>query len=113
MAGRLKEEKRLTCAVPGVAATMVTVKPLVCVMLPQVPTNVTVLVPAAVEASAVKVRMLVLAPEMTAGLEEAVTPLGRLLTERLTTPLNPLIGWALRRTSSWPPTVRLRPTGVA
>src|SRR5580704_2513204 len=98
MAARLNEEKRLTCAVPGVAATMVTVKPFVCAMPPEVPTKVMVLVPAAAEASAVKVRMLVLAPEMVGGLKEAVTPLGRLLTERLTLPLNPVIAWALSRT---------------
>ena len=58
--------------------------------LPLTPRMVTVKVPMAALVLAVKVKLLVLV--VLAGLNDAVTPLGRPEAERLTAPLNPLSG---------------------
>src|ERR1700677_152836 len=111
MAVRLKADERLTCEVPGVAPMTVRVSATDCVILPDTPVKVTVLVPTVAVLPAVKVRML--APAVDAGLNDAVTPVGRLVAERLTLPLNPFMGWSVTRTVSPPPTVRLSAAGVA
>ena len=58
--------------------------------VPAVPVTVTVVVPVVAASAAVNVTVLVLA--VVAGLNEAVTPLGRPDVVRATLPLNPLLG---------------------
>jgi hypothetical protein len=60
----------------------------------EVPVSVTVVVPAVTEAPAASVR--VLAPVVLAGLNDAVTPLGRPDATRLTLPLKPFCGPTVR-----------------
>ena len=61
----------------------------VCVKLPEMPVIVTVALPiAALDA----VKVSVLAVEVLAGLNDAVTPLGRPLAVRATAPLKPPMG---------------------
>ena len=62
----------------------------VCVRLPEVPVMVTVLVPAAAVLLAVRVSVLVVVAD--AGLNEAVTPLGKPDADKLTLALNPFCG---------------------
>lgn len=73
----------------------VTVKEIVVVLvrLAQTPLMVTVNVPSAAVALAVRVSVLLLA--VPAGLKEAATPLGRPEADKLTAPLKPLIGLML------------------
>lgn len=58
--------------------------------LPDVPVTVTVLCPTVAELLAANVSMLL--PVVGFGTKDAVTPLGRPDTERLTLPLNPYWG---------------------
>ena len=62
----------------------------VTVRLPEVPVMVTVLVPPAAEALALTVSVVV--PEVGLGEKDAVTPLGRPETARVTLPVNPYSG---------------------
>ena len=73
----------------------VTVKEIVVVLVrfAQTPLIITVNVPSA--AVALAVRVSVLLPAVPAGLKEAVTPLGRLEADKLTVPLKPLSGLML------------------
>jgi hypothetical protein len=61
----------------------------VCVRLPEVPVMVTVVVPAAAVPDAVNVNVLEVVA--LAGLNDAVTPAGKLVTLRDTGPLKPLM----------------------
>ena len=70
----------------------VTVRPMVVVWLTLPDTPVTVMVVAPVVAEALAVRINVLAPVVLAGLKEAVTPLGKPETVRLTLPMKPFCG---------------------
>jgi hypothetical protein len=72
-------------APPTVNATAV-----VCVKLPETPVMITVAVPAAAVLETVSVSVLVAV--VLAGLNDAVTPLGNPLAERLTAPAKPLLG---------------------
>lgn len=72
------------------AAVTVRLIVVVCVMLPDVPVIVTVAVPTEAVALAVRVKVLVLVAGF--GLKLAVTPVGRPDAERVTLPLNPLVG---------------------
>ena len=80
----------------------------VALRLPDLPVTVTVAVPTVALALAVKVNVLAVA--VLAGLNDAVTPLGRPETVRLTALLNPFAGatviwrcqWRLRRWSTLP-----------
>lgn len=60
---------------------------MVTVRLPEVPVTVNVLCPIVAELLAIKV--IVLLPVVGLGVKDAVTPLGRPDTERLTLPVNP------------------------
>jgi hypothetical protein len=62
----------------------------VLVRLPKVPVTVTVLCPIGAELLAVNV--IVLIPVVGLGVKDAVTPVGRPDTERLTLPVNPYSG---------------------
>jgi hypothetical protein len=74
------------------AAGAATVKAMVTVALrlPDLPVTVTVAVPMAAPALATKLNVLVVA--VLAGLNDALTPLGKPEIVRLTVPLNPLVG---------------------
>jgi len=61
--------------------------------LPEVPVIVTVAVPVVAVLLAVSVSVLL--PVVLAGLNEAVTPLGRPEADRLTLPVNPLAGFTV------------------
>lgn len=74
---------------PGAAATVTAIVALLAAV-PRVPVTVTVEVPGAAFAAAVKVSALVRAA--VAGLNAAVTPVGRPATESATVPLNPVWG---------------------
>jgi hypothetical protein len=87
----------ITLRLAGAAARVtegaaLTVRPTVAEvdMVPTTPVTVTVAVPVVAVDAAVNVKMLEVA--VVAGLNEAVTPLGRPATARVTLPLNPLMG---------------------
>jgi hypothetical protein len=65
----------------------------VCVSEPDVPVIVTVAEPVVAELFAVRVRVLV--PVVLAGLNSAVTPLGKPVAARLTLPVKPLAGFTV------------------
>ena len=71
----------------------------------------TVEVPAVTEAPAASVRVLV--PVLLTGLNEAVTPLGRLDAARVTLPLKPFYGLIVRVLTPLFPCVTLRLPGDA
>ena len=83
---------RLAGAAARVKVGVVTVSAIVAVLVnvPEEPVTVIVEVPAAPEALTVSVS--VLAPVVLAGLNDAVTPLGRPGAARLTLPLKPFCG---------------------
>jgi hypothetical protein len=81
-------------AKPGAALTVRETEVLL-VKLPDVPVTVTVAGPVVALLLAVRVRVLVVVPPEVVtgfGLNDAVTPLGRLEAERLTLPLKPFCG---------------------
>jgi hypothetical protein len=79
--------------------------------IPEVPVTVTVAVPAVAELAATSVR--VLAAAVLAGLNDAVTPLGRPDAARLTLPLKPFCGPTVRVLTPLFPCATLRPLGDA
>jgi hypothetical protein len=81
------------------------------VKLPEVPLIVTVTVPVAAVLLAATVNVLV--PTVLAGLNDAVTPLGRPDTDKLTLPLNPFCGLTVTVLVPLAPWVIARLLGVA
>ena len=71
----------------GPAVVIVSAMVVLCVRLPEVPMIVTFVVPATAVLEAVRVNVLVLL--VLAGLNEAVTPVGRPLAVRATEPVKP------------------------
>lgn len=65
----------------------------VCVRVPNVPVTVTVAGPVIAELLALSVSMLV--PLVLAGLNNAVTPLGKPVAARLTLPVKPPVGFTV------------------
>lgn len=88
------------------AGARVNVTATVVFRLPDVPVMVTVLVPTA--ALALATTLNVLAVAVAAGLNDAVTPLGRPETARFTVPLNPPTGATLMETVPVPPCATFR-----
>jgi hypothetical protein len=84
----------------------------VCVRVPLVPVTVTVLVPVAAVADAVKVNVLAV-PVTEAGLKPAVTPAGRALAVRATAPANPPVRVMLIVLAAVAPWVTDTAAGVA
>ena len=80
------------------------------VKLAQVPVIVTVTVPVAAVALAVKARLLT---PVAPGLKDAVTPFGRPEAERLTAPLNPLNGLTVMVLAPWFPCAMVSAFGDA
>src|ERR1700722_8301618 len=103
MAAVLNDEARLTRVAAGVASMTVKVRVTAWVMSLASPNNVKESVPAAAFVVAVKVRML--EPELEGGLNVAVMPAGRLLTERATGPEKPFMRCSDTRMVSLPPIV--------
>jgi hypothetical protein len=81
------------------------------VKLPEVPLIVTVTVPVVAVLLAASVNVLV--PTVLAGLNDAVTPLGRPDTDKLTLPLNPFCGLTVTVLVPLAPWVIARLLGVA
>jgi hypothetical protein len=64
-----------------------------CDRLPDLPLTRTLKVPVAAELLTVSVNVLVLVELL--GLNDAVTPLGRLEAEKVTIPVKPFVGWTV------------------
>ena len=96
-------------AKPGVAIVSAIVAALF--NIPEVPVTVIVDIPVTAKALTVSVR--VLAPVVLAGLNDAVTPLGRPDAARLTLPLNPPCGPTVIVLTPLPPGLTLRLAGAA
>lgn len=73
--------------------------------------TVTVLVPVAAEAEALKVSVLV--PVVEAGLKLAVTPEGKVLVASVTVPLNPFTGDTIMVLAPVPPCATVTLAGLA
>ena len=92
----------------GGAAT-VSVSVTVWVKLPATPVTVTLALPSAAPAAAL--RESVVEPVALAGEKEAVIPLGKLPAEKVTLPLNPPLGTTLMPAFTLPPCVTLTLAG--
>lgn len=77
-----------------IIATTVTLSVVVCVRLPEVPVTVTVAVPVVADLPALNVTMLALVAGL--GLNNAVTPLGKVdVTARVAPPVKPFVGFTV------------------
>src|SRR5215471_15776358 len=83
----------VTPPLPPLAGLTVRATVAVWVRPPLVPVIVTLVIPVAAEAEAVKVKALV--PVVDAGLKLAVTPAGKPLAARATEPVKPFNGWTV------------------
>jgi len=93
--------ERLAASVKSAGGATVRVIPVVALRLPDLPVTVTAAAPTAALAPAVKLN--VLAVEALAGLNDAVTPLGRPERVRLTALLNPFVDWTAILAAAAPP----------
>src|SRR3984957_4727210 len=107
----LNAEVRFTNVAPALGTMTVRLIVAVWLRAPEVPVIVTVAVPAAAEAPAVSVRLL--APALLAGLNDAVTPLGRPDATKLMLPLKPFCGPTVRVPTPLLPCTRLTLLGDA